>query len=396
MFNDFTAIKVGDIRSLSKKITESEVEKFVNLTGDNNPLHVDKDYAQRTSFKDIVVHGMLGASFISTVIGTKLPGPGALWVSQSIEFLRPVRLNDYITISCKVIKKVDRDRLLDIETTITNQNNEIVLEGKGRVKVLEEKTIPNLINIKEFPRVALVTGASGGIGEEICLKLAANGYNIFVAYNNNVKSAEQLCHKISELGCLAIPLKTDLKNYRSFDTLINACINELGGVSVLVNNASPPINPKSLHETNWDDFQNHLDIQVKASFELIKRCAPYMREYNWGRIVNITSQAIEANPTTHWTSYAVAKGALSTMSRYIANELGASGITVNCVAPGMTDTTLIGDIPEKLQLMVARQTPMRRLSLPVDVAAAVAFLISDEASFITGHTLSVNGGMSMK
>jgi 3-oxoacyl-[acyl-carrier protein] reductase len=111
--------------------------------------------------------------------------------------------------------------------------------------------------------------------------------------------------------------------------------------------------------------------------------------------VNITSQVVQGNPSVTWTSYAVGKSALATMSRYLAAELGPSGVTVNCVAPGMTETSLIGDIPEKVQMMVARQTPLRRLSTPEDVAAAVAYLASDAAAFVTGHTLAVNGGLTM-
>ena len=105
VFGDFDTIQIGDKASVIKKITVEDIRKFVEMTGDDNPLHVDKDFAQATPFKDIVVHGMLGASFISTVIGTKLPGKGALWVSQSMEFLLPVRLGDEITVTCTVVKK---------------------------------------------------------------------------------------------------------------------------------------------------------------------------------------------------------------------------------------------------------------------------------------------------
>jgi 3-oxoacyl-[acyl-carrier protein] reductase len=112
------------------------VRKFVEMTGDNNPLHLDRTYAESTSYKDIVVHGMLGASFISTVIGTKLPGAGALWISQNMEFLLPVRLGDVLTISVKVLKKHERDQLLELDTRIVNQNKQLILNGVGKVKVL--------------------------------------------------------------------------------------------------------------------------------------------------------------------------------------------------------------------------------------------------------------------
>jgi 3-oxoacyl-[acyl-carrier protein] reductase len=139
MFSDFDAIKVGDSRSLKRTITEADVRRFVEMTGDDNPLHVDRAYAEATSFKDIVVHGMLGASFISTIIGTQLPGPGALWIAQSLEFLLPVRLGDSLTVTATVTAKHERDRLLELETTIVNQTGQVVLTGAGKVKVLETR-----------------------------------------------------------------------------------------------------------------------------------------------------------------------------------------------------------------------------------------------------------------
>ena len=136
MFKDFDGIEVGETQTLTKHITEADVRKFVEMTGDDNPLHVDRAYAETTAFKDIVVHGMLGASFISTVIGTKLPGTGALWVSQNMEFLLPVRLGDTLTISVTVLKKHAREHLLEIDTRILNQNQQLILSGVGKVKVL--------------------------------------------------------------------------------------------------------------------------------------------------------------------------------------------------------------------------------------------------------------------
>src|ERR1700759_4803645 len=137
LFADFDAISVGDTRTLVREIGEADVRRFVEMTGDDNPLHVDRAFAETTSFREIVVHGMLGASFISTIIGTQLPGPGALWVSQNLEFLLPVRLGDTLRVSATVIAKHARDQLLELETTIVNQSGQTVLSGAGKVKVLE-------------------------------------------------------------------------------------------------------------------------------------------------------------------------------------------------------------------------------------------------------------------
>lgn len=395
MFADFDRIAVGDCRSISRTIAEADVRRFVEMTGDDNPLHVDRSFAEETAFKDIVVHGMLGASFISTVIGTQLPGPGALWVSQNMDFLLPVRLGDELTVSCTVTAKHERDRLLELDTRIVNQNGQAVLTGRGKVKLLAGKPKAEAAPT-ERPAVAIVTGAAGGIGAAICRRLAAEGNHVVVNYRRGRDKAEALAASLSESGRRAIAVEADVATEEGARRLREAAVNAFGGVGILVNNASPRINPKPFAALEWADFQAHLDVQLKGAFLTMKECAPEMASRKWGRIVNITSQVIDAAPSSGWTSYAVAKSALAMLSRYLAAELGPQGVTVNCVSPGMTETAMIGDVPEKVQLMVARQTPLRRLATPEDVAAAVAHLVSDDAAFVTGHSMRVNGGLAMQ
>jgi 3-oxoacyl-[acyl-carrier protein] reductase len=397
MFNDFEAIFVGETQAMVKIITEADVRKFVEMTGDDNPLHVNRAYAETTAFKDIVVHGMLGASFISTVIGTKLPGAGALWVAQNMEFLLPVRLGDELTISCTVLKKHERERLLELDTSIVNQNKQVVLTGQGKVKLLSSTALESRTAPMLRKKVAIVTGGAGGIGKAICLRLAKDGYSVVVNYRGQADRAAQIALEINETGSArAIAVQADITSEAGAAKLYQATRQEFGGVSVLVNNASPHINPKTFSATEWCDVQHQIDVQVKGAFLMTRACIPDMTANHWGRIVNITSQVIDGQPTVNWTSYAMAKGALAVFSNHMAAELGPLGITVNCVSPGMCETTLIGDISEKAQLMVARQTPLRRLAKPADVAAAVAYLVSEEAGFVTGSTAAVNGGMVMR
>ena len=125
----FDSILVGDKAELIHVITQSDINQFVKLTGDDNKLHVDEEYASTTSFKKPVAHGMLGASFISTIIGTKLPGDGALWFSQNLEFLKPVRVGDELRITAEVIKKIDRTKTIELQTDIYNQHKQKVTTG---------------------------------------------------------------------------------------------------------------------------------------------------------------------------------------------------------------------------------------------------------------------------
>ena len=121
MSSRYSKVNVGDTETIKHTITEADINTFVSLSGDNNKLHVDADFAKKTSYKKPVAHGMIGASFISTIIGTKIPGDGALWYSQNLEFLLPVRVGDTLTVVASVLKKIDRQNSIELQTDIFNQ-----------------------------------------------------------------------------------------------------------------------------------------------------------------------------------------------------------------------------------------------------------------------------------
>jgi len=135
----FDEIEEGQTAEIRHVITVEDLKKFAELTGDDNRLHMDSDFASKTIFKKPVVHGMLGASFISTVIGTKLPGDGALWFSQNLEFVLPVRIGDHLTIKAEVTNKENYSRVVTIKTTIFNQDKQVVTKGTAKVKIIEEE-----------------------------------------------------------------------------------------------------------------------------------------------------------------------------------------------------------------------------------------------------------------
>lgn len=396
-FADFDTLNDGDTASLVRKITAADIRKFVELTGDNNPLHVDAEYANDTPFKEIVVHGMLGASFISTVIGTQLPGPGALWVSQSFDFSLPVRLDDTLTVACTVLRKHPRERLIDLEMRITNQHGQTVLHGEGKVKLLERPR-GRVPDPQERLKVAIVTGGAGDIGRAICQELAAEGYSVVINYLTSRDRAESIVQDLNSIEparTRAVSVQADVSDLEDCARLVATAQRYFGGVSALINAASPRIVAKPLSDLNWTDVQHHLDVQVKSAFLATQTAVPAMVANGGGRIVNISSEAVDGTPVPGWTAYATAKGALGTLTRYLAAELGPQGITVNLVSPGMTETRFISGISEKQQLMAARQKPLRRLGTAFDAAKSVAFLLSDGAAYITGQTLRVNGGGTM-
>ena len=163
----FEDIAVGETSELSRIVLQSDVDRFVGLTGDDNPLHVDAEFASRTTFKEPVVHGMLAGSLVSTLIGTQLPGPGALWVRQEFRFLGPVRVGDNLVITAVVVAKHEREQTIDLDIVANVTGRGSVLRGKGTVMVLNLEDEDHAVNPIKPVRRALITGATGAIGSAI-------------------------------------------------------------------------------------------------------------------------------------------------------------------------------------------------------------------------------------
>ena len=391
----YEEIQVGTTQQLTHTITQADIEKFVDLSDDDNKLHVDKAFAARTSFKKPVVHGMIGASFISTVIGTKLPGDGALWYSQTLDFLLPVRIGDMITVVAEVIKKNDRERSIELDVRIFNQNRQIVTRGISKVKVIDED-IPvneNLEN-EENPRVALVIGETGGIGNATCLQLAKDGFNLILHYNKNKDKARKLQEEIKALGREVYICQGDVNQLADIDALIDFSIRKFSGIDVLVNCAAFPIPTIKATDLLWTDFLTQLEINIKVNLLLIQKVLPVMVGNGYGKIITLSSEATD-KPNANWAHYITAKSALEGLTKSLAYELAPKGIRINMVSPSMVSTELTADIPEKMKLMTAAQTPLRRLARPEDVAGVISFLASSKSDFLVGENIRLNGGQVM-
>lgn len=394
---DFNQIKVGQVAEMKHTITEDDLKKFVDLTGDDNRLHADADFAATTSYKKPVAHGMLGASFISTIIGTKLPGDGALLFAQNLEYLLPVRVGDTLTIRAEVIGKDDRSKVVELQTDITNQHRQKVTHGVAKVKIIEReaKSHPEQGNEnRPSNKVALVAGGSGGIGSAVCLALAAAGFDVAVHYYKNAKPAHALAESIREHGRKAFVCGGDIADQRAVSEMVDTVIRHLGAVSVLVNCVPPRIAAIKFSELNWHDFELHLNTQILGAFNLIRAVVPCMEKLRYGKIINMDTQYVDA-PETNLLPYITAKGALRGFSKSLAYDLAPKGIRVNMVSPGMTDTNQIADVPERVRLVTAAKTPLRRLGTPEDVAKVVVFLASEQSDFLCGEIVRVNGGQLM-
>jgi 3-oxoacyl-[acyl-carrier protein] reductase len=395
-------VYIGQTFEFVHTVTLADVNAFAILTGDYNPVHVDPDFAKRTLFGKQVVHGMLTASFISTMIGMLIPGPGALWTSQTIEFLNPTFIGDVITVAAKVKAKSNATRMLSLEISIINQNKTKIITGESTVRMLEiadqKKREPLAMseNGKSIePRVILVTGGSRGIGAATATLLALKGHAIVVNYLMADSEALDLVNKITEVGGRIIAVKGDIACEVDVANLYKIAEDKFGPVQAVVHCASPSPIPQPFDSLDWQTFQKHIDTQIQGAFNCAKYALPKMTASGTGAFVFLSSIFADGLPPSQQTAYVTVKAGLAAMARSLAVEYGPKGIRVNIVSPGMTQTEMISRIPDKVKMIAKMNTPLRRLADAEDVAATIDFLLSSAAKHITGENIRVCGGISM-
>lgn len=390
----FDSFYLGETATLTHEVRLSDVEKFVELSGDDNKLHVSKEFAKLTSFNKPVVHGMIGVSFISTLIGTKIPGDGALWYKQSVEFLMPVRIGDIIEVSIQIIAINKKNNSLELKTEIKNQHKQLVTTGISEVKVIELKEEIEDNEIQRTP-IALVVGGTGGIGTQVCLELAKSGFDIVIHCFSNKEGALKIKEQIEKLNRKAIIVQGDITVLPNLLNIKSNIERSIGYVSHVVNCSTTATPNIKFSNIDWDKFVEHYNVNIQGSFNLIKSFLPKMIESKYGSFIFISSQYTDT-PKAELSYYISAKSALEGFIRSLAVEYGPTSVRFNLVSPGMTQTELISDVPEKAKLLSAMNTPLRKLASVNDVANAVCFLASDKSSYITGETIRVNGGQVNK
>ncbi|MCK5646225.1 MAG: 3-oxoacyl-[acyl-carrier-protein] reductase [Anaerolineales bacterium] len=242
-------------------------------------------------------------------------------------------------------------------------------------------------------KVVIVTGSSRGIGRGIALEFGREGASVVVNYVSNVDAANEVVKAIEELGSQAIAIQADVSNFTEAEQLIKQAIDEFGDLHVLVNNTGTTRDGliMTMKEANWDFV---LNTNLKSTFNCSRAAVRHMLRKRYGRIINITSVSGQIGNAGQ-TNYSASKAGQIGFTKALAREVAPRKITVNAVAPGFIATDLTETLPENLRAGLKDLIPLGRIGTPEEVAKAVLYLASDDAAYVTGHVLTIDGGMAM-
>ena len=242
-------------------------------------------------------------------------------------------------------------------------------------------------------KTAVVTGASRGIGLAVAKKLASQGANIAILYVGKEEEGENAKKEIEALGVKVGLYFCDVSNFEESKAVVEKIIEEFGGIDILVNNAGI-VRDKLMLKMDEADFDAVINVNLKGTFNMMKHTYSHFMKKRAGRIVNVAS-VVGINGNAGQANYSASKAGVIGLTKSVAKELAVRGVTVNAVAPGYIITDMTNALSDKVKDAIEASIPMRKRGLPEDVANAIAFLCSDEASYITGEVLRVDGGMAM-
>jgi 3-oxoacyl-[acyl-carrier protein] reductase len=243
-------------------------------------------------------------------------------------------------------------------------------------------------------KVALVTGAGRGIGAATAKALAAHGARVAINYLCGQETADDVLKEVKQQGGTAMIACADVRDRAAVDAMVRSVTKELGGIDILVNNANISFPVKAFADFSWEEFEAKLLGEMKALMNCSQAVLPSMLAKKAGKLIFISS-SLSRSPGFGFSAHAAAKGAMDSIAKVMATELGPQGVTVNVIGPGLTLTDATKGQPKEMQDQIASFTPLRRLGLPEDVAGVAVFLASRLSDYVNGQYIPVNGGMFM-
>ena len=242
-------------------------------------------------------------------------------------------------------------------------------------------------------KYALITGATRGIGKQIAITLAKQGYNIALNYRKENEELENTKKEIEEIGVQVLAVKGDVANFEECENFVKQVIERFGQIDVLVNNAGIT-KDMLLMRMKKEDFEQVIDTNLVGTFNVTKNVVPYMMKARSGRIINISS-VVGISGNAGQTNYAASKAGIIGFTKSLAKEIASRNILVNAVAPGFIETNMTDVLKDDVKQEIAKNIPLKRMGTAQDVANVVKFLASDDSSYITGQVINVDGGMLM-
>ena len=242
-------------------------------------------------------------------------------------------------------------------------------------------------------KYALITGATRGIGKQIAITLAKQGYNIALNYRKENEELENTKKEIEEIGVQVLAVKGDVANFEECENFVKQVIERFGQIDVLVNNAGIT-KDMLLMRMKKEDFEQVIDTNLVGTFNVTKNVVPYMMKARSGRIINISS-VVGIAGNAGQTNYSASKAGIIGFTKSLAKEIASRNILVNAVAPGFIETNMTDVLKDDVKQEIAKNIPLKRMGTAQDVANVVKFLASDDSSYITGQVINVDGGMLM-
>lgn len=373
-----------------QEITAADIDAFARLSGDDNPIHLHDESARRQGFRGRIAHGMLLGALLSRVLGTALPGPGVVWLSQTTRFIAPAYVGDHVEVVVRVTHRSRATRVVVLQTTIHNDRQETLMTGEA--KMMTPAAGPPV----PWERMtAVVTGAGRGIGAAVARGLGERGARVVVNYLRDAAAAEGVVADIETAGGRAVAVQADMASQEGPGTLAQAALDAFGAVDVLVNNATPAIERRPLEELSWSDVDRYWNTYARSAFLLAEAVLPGMKERGFGRFVHVLTTAMWGTPPPNLAGYVAAKSGLWGLARAMAVEVAPFGITVNAVSPSAVITDQWREESEARRRALALGVPAQRLASAQEVAATVLFLVGPEGGYLTGANLPVAGGEVM-